>query len=1120
MLISQNKYIAAEMDLRTVKIDRYNVNGFKNGFWNLLGNHLLNLYNPATKQAGWWQSFWDLLPEAISVASNGTLNTPVTQDLENRAKEVAKDDVGGQMFLWLGAASNSWSQGRYDWLASHYDMPWFSIVNDVLNNNSSNFGKHYYQNLLSKAECDGVFKPVAPSDSVQMWDTTYVAATLLTQPNLNNPTLVDTILYIPPDTIIWLNKRKHENFPFLQQNIFALPAREYTDPAMHNAEFNGLDYMFLHNLYKIAFEEDLTYTKADDNHCPCQSTFLQAYNQGTLAMRGQTEVSQKRFPEYDDYRISVPEFITHNVSALQQSQVQIAGDAVICDAMVQVFGNSAIEVLPSTKARPNELIVRNGGELRMLTNGTLIIGDNSKVIIKADATLRVNAGATIFLNGANAELVIEGELILGENATFEILSTATETGFVRFKKDKNANNGNETFARITAGTNSRINIVGESKDKAVLVIDGNFGVIVPQNLTAFTVSNGKIALGELSRLHVASPAAFSNVTFDNAEEGQVYFAGLITEGQADVSLVNCVFKNGYYGMIAENYLGTNNKPHLKECLFQNLIYGVRTTGGGIDIDFTAFTDNTFNLYAEGAYLASEFNDVHLTSGKVNYFTGNSTGVLSWFQGSVANNTEDGIITLGSTLRPRCVHFTSNNRYGIYAKRGSKLDLNSFHNGGFNNIKHNRKGIYSYSVEGDVNSPTWIGYGADIDLIDGYNYIDNNYNTDIEMVLANSSITAQSGNFYLETSKNYWGSANPPVVGQDYNLTWKPNWTSPKFNPQIETFGRHLTSSFQLLLAKSNGVCFNGFILPPQGGTDGRVSATSTKTVTDNGVLFGVDVHQAFTQASNDLFVSKDYLLAMQKFGILASENYTSLDDDDEAYLAFNSYRLYMESFSKLVSDTNTVDKNIHIQSAINKITTLQNATENSYWAANQVSLALDKVSCYRMQDNRLAALPILVGLLADPANVESVPYIAYYKCITEGEHKVKIGEINIAERLELYNCTIPFSPNEIILNEQAMVNTLPPTAEVQNTDHLLLSPNPAKTTFTVQLDEETKQNLAGMFGSIIVADGYGIPHIQLENIAADAVTNISLQGYKAGVYNIRFEIGGQVFYKYLVKTDE
>lgn len=60
----------------------------------------------------------------------------------------------------------------------------------------------------------------------------------------------------------------------------------------------------------------------------------------------------------------------------------------------------------------------------------------------------------------------------------------------------------------------------------------------------------------------------------------------------------------------------------------------------------------------------------------------------------------------------------------------------------------------------------------------------------------------------------------------------------------------------------------------------------------------------------------------------------------------------------------------------------------------------------------------------------------------------------------------------------------------------------------------------GQSGTIVVADNYGIPHIVLTGVGASEKLTISLSGYKAGVYNVRFEIGGEVFYKYLVLEDQ
>jgi PKD repeat protein len=104
------------------------------------------------------------------------------------------------------------------------------------------------------------------------------------------------------------------------------------------------------------------------------------------------------------------------------------------------------------------------------------------------------------------------------------------------------------------------------------------------------------------------------------------------------------------------------------------------------------------------------------------------------------------------------------------------------------------------------------------------------------------------------------------------------------------------------------------------------------------------------------------------------------------------------------------------------------------------------------------------------------------------------------------------------LNNIEYVNTQ--SSSSQESNHLIVSPNPTSSQFNLELDEETKQNLVGETGTIIVADAYGYPHVILTNVSSQDVTNINIGGYKAGMYNVRYEIANQVFYKYVVKTDE
>jgi hypothetical protein len=105
-----------------------------------------------------------------------------------------------------------------------------------------------------------------------------------------------------------------------------------------------------------------------------------------------------------------------------------------------------------------------------------------------------------------------------------------------------------------------------------------------------------------------------------------------------------------------------------------------------------------------------------------------------------------------------------------------------------------------------------------------------------------------------------------------------------------------------------------------------------------------------------------------------------------------------------------------------------------------------------------------------------------------------------------------------VLNNIEYVNT--ESSNSQESNHLLVSPNPTNGQFNLQFDEETKLDLVGETGTIVVADAYGYPHFILNNVSSQGVTNINIGGYQAGMYNVRFEIANQVFYKYVVKTDE
>lgn len=895
-------------------------------------------------------------------------------------------------------------------------------------------------------------------------------------------------------------------------------------------ETNGIGYMLYHNFYRLCYKDEITDVYKPST-CPCNSTGLISHrdnNDNALEMGNKLEISTingiyitpRKYSEYADIGIPKPFYVSHNVDIGNQGNLKVSGDLTVCNSEMRVRFGGQLTIPQISEEYPTEMRVENGGILEVETGGTIRVEGNSKLIIAETGRLKINTSTLIYLDGPDAELIIEGELELADNAVFTVLQSNNGRGVVTFRRSIDLINGNETYARIKPGVNSSIVLRGNADpNRTILKIDGNLGIIVPVGLNFFAVLDGKIQLGSASRLIVECPITVKNVIFDAIRPEATYTAGLITAGQRNVRIEDAIFKNGYYGYVAENYIPPQSQPVVINALFENLIYGIKATGGGINLTDVNFNNNTFNFIGNGLYFNSEFNNVYMNNGKVNFATGSSSGSIGWYKGSVSHNTEDGIITMGIKLSPKCVRFTNNRRYGLYAKQLSTLNISSVSNAGYNNIMGNTKGIFSYNVQGNT-STSWFGDGMNIDLIDGYNFIDQNAHIDLEAVVSSSSIVSSGLRQYVPAGHNYWGGGIPQV-GTDYNLTWKPNWGSPVIHPEIETYGTHLTSSNQVLVAQAGGTCFDGMIIP-RGPMDGRTPINTPKTVEDLGILHGKNIHQAFNEAAMNHYNDKDYALAMQKFAIIIKEDLSSLNKEDAVYLYQGAYSTYMECLGKVISsDSTELGRQTKTSQAIEVLSYLQSQNnETQYWSSEKLRLGIDMAYLYSSLGNFTSAFGQLDELIYAPDQLANVELVNYHKCILSGQFAVLSGQISISERIEDYPCEIPYSLEEELLNNDALQSNVILNIQTQVPNTLLLSPNPTKGIFEVTLGANTQAAHIAEQGKIVVADGYGYQHIVLENIDAAATTTLNLSGFKAGVYNIRFEIGNTVYYKYLVKTDE
>jgi hypothetical protein len=920
--------------------------------------------------------------------------------------------------------------------------------------------------------------------------------------------------------------------------VLSLSGLDKEESTLNPTERVGLGYMLMHNLWRL---DNPSITDVYRNElCPCYSTalvteydYVKTYEMDEKPKKSvitSIEITPRKFSDYADINIPKPFYISHNVDVNTNGKVQVAGDLTVCGSEMTVNSGGEVYIPNTDPAYPTTMEVDNGGILKLKSGSVLRVENNSTLRIASAGKLTIYPNTQIILDGPHANLIIEGTLDLQANATFSIQGGASGLGFVTFRKDINPDNGNETFANIVAGTNASINITGADKNQKVLVVDGNFGLVVPEELATFNVTNGKIHMGKMSRIYAACPVQWTDVVVRPVfDDGRVfYFAGLMTVGQKDVVLKNCTFINGMHGVMSANYLYPHSKPSIEHCTFQDVDEAIRVDGGGIDMKHTTVLRSLYGFQGYGMNVASNFLNVKLEENKANFFAGNSSSSLNWVRGGI-KESEDGLVFIGGTMYPRCLQITDNWRYGVYAQGYSNINLSTTAGAGYNTLSNNQVGIYNRSYEGDLYG-IGRGIGVGLNLISGYNSFANNTTKALDIVATLGSINQHLAGplVHLESSKNYWGSPLPPQRPADYDIILKPNWGVPLVNPEINTLGRQLTSAGAHVQALSEVGCASvGLGINGTGGGEVAIGDKdySAAMIITCGDEFNKPVHVVYHEGNQLMFGDQLYDQAMDKYeAILDCPIALASQNGDLDYLLYNTYRNYLTAFGKKMATDSTEYslKTPLVDRVITQIDQLltQASTADSKWSGHKAMLTLDKADCYRIKDDRPTALSIYDNMLLESTTPELVDIINYYKCIAEGEQLVIQNEITVFDKLATYNCELPTTLFQSVMEGDSLI---PSGAAIEPNMPLLgisIHPNPTNGSFTLSFNEELRNLHVGQAAYLEVADGYGIPHVSVDNVDINIATTIDLSGYKAGVYHIRCAINNRIYTKYLVLTDQ
>ncbi|MBL7812124.1 MAG: hypothetical protein JNL57_07855, partial [Bacteroidetes bacterium] len=438
-------------------------------------------FNPTDPD--FWRDLWN------AMNSNGTIR--------NRTKGKFTSNLQHNLAL----ASRTWSHDEFSSWCYEMGYEYSELFYCMLHGGSPKKTKSFYQNVLKKAQCEGVFNAGMRKDTIKESNYEYCK-------------------------------------PFIVDNIFSWPTeRENHDSTMYPNQQAGLDYMLLFNLYKMA---DLEKWKTENyksvetpvKNCPCVSypdllytsqvrSILETtapaldtidnrpYDHATgfypqLVLADTISNTQPVYDYYKNYNIRIPEYLLHNLTlsgsdSSHKGKLLVNQDLTICHSHVTMKNHSEMEIAVGNNVNfPSQIIVNTGSTVEMRSGSRMVVNDKTTVMVEAGGTLLYKSGAHIILNGPNAVLHIKGTLKIDTGATFTIEGGPAGKGYILWENG----GGSPHFGSGTllAGPGSKLELYQTNKSQTALVCTGGWGLWLPPQLASVKIHDCKIVLKENSRV--------------------------------------------------------------------------------------------------------------------------------------------------------------------------------------------------------------------------------------------------------------------------------------------------------------------------------------------------------------------------------------------------------------------------------------------------------------------------------------------------------------------------------------------------------------------------------------------------------------------------------------------
>ncbi|MCC5917589.1 MAG: zinc-dependent metalloprotease [Cryomorphaceae bacterium] len=442
----------------------------------------------------------------------------------------------------------------------------------------------------------------------------------------------------------------------------------------------------------------------------------------------------------------------------------------VCNDAEIVINKGSFVLGDPTDNLSSEVTINSGSVVKFLTEGKLVINNNSKLIIEDGGGIEFLEGAQIELVGPNSILEIRGKVTVGDNAIF------TFSGDGRIIIDQFIYKGvRDNFWDI--GEDAKLILEGPTDYGQVLLeCKSNFSPVMEDNHTFAEVKihKGQVLLHPGKHASITSPAFINKVEF-NLPSGistSDRHGGLKIWGRYnDVSYIHYNrFLNGNFGIKANQSISNPQPLVLHGNHFESNYHGLYIIGQSFTAQASTFKYNAYGLYGTDLHGTGLVNNCDFEENTVGCFLSGQGGSETQIAHSVFDATQMmasysnpvGLQLEDYSVSLNCNNF-SNLYYGIeFFGVNVSIDLSE--------DKRNRFFEAKNAIYGNITN----GY---FNMLAGNNGFFNNTSHDVWISASNNLSGPLNGN-QIDFSENtmaqvfQWGWINvaAPNIGGAYTPT--------------------------------------------------------------------------------------------------------------------------------------------------------------------------------------------------------------------------------------------------------------------------------------------------------------------------------------------------------------